>query len=106
MTMFADLAQLAHQVGVLQAAQRLTHLASVAPPGSDKLVQVLGYINWGAIAALLLEFFSGVLVLSGGRWVDHHRAGRVGGTMIVSALCGGLLYGLGYTMIAGLSGLT
>ena len=106
MTVFADLAQLAHQVGVTQSAQHFVHPASVAPPGSDKLVQVVGYINWGAILALLTEFFSGVLVLSGGRWVDHHRAGRVGSTMIIASVCGGLLYGLGYTMITGLAGLT
>ena len=107
--MFAELAVAAtHHAIVLSAhvapTQSLPNPAPVAPPGAEKLTQVVGYIKWAAGLALLAGFFAGVLVFAGGRWVDHHRAGRVGSTMIISSLFGGLLYGVGYTMISTFAG--
>ena len=105
--MLTDLALLAHQSlsahGVLPT-QGIPNPSPVAPPGSEKIVQVVGYIKWAAGLALLAGFFAGVLVFSGGRWVDHHRAGRIGSTMIIASLFGGLLYGIGYTMITSFAG--
>jgi hypothetical protein len=102
--MLADLATLAHQTlsllpAELVPAQSIPNPPPVAPPGAEKITQVVGYIKWGAGLALLAGFFAGVLVFAGGRWIDHHRAGRVGSTMIIASLFGGLLYGIGYTMI-------
>lgn len=105
--MLTELALLAHQTlpahGVLPA-QGIPNPAPVAPPGSEKIVQVVGYIKWAAGLALFAGFFAGVLVFAGGRWVDHHRAGRIGSTMIIASLFGGLLYGIGYTMITTFAG--
>jgi len=78
--------------------------APVAPPGSEKIVQVVGYIKWGALVALGAGFFAGVLVFGGGRFIDHHQAGRIGARMIVASLFGALLYGIGYTMITSFAG--
>lgn len=74
------------------------------PPGADKILTIIGYIKWGAGAALITGFFAGVVVFAGGRWIDHHRAGRVGTTMILASLFGALLYGIGYTMISSFAG--
>ncbi|HTK63020.1 MAG TPA: hypothetical protein VL595_11610 [Pseudonocardia sp.] len=110
--MFTELAWVAHiathhaitLAANVAPAQSLPNPAPVAPPGAEKITQVVGYIKWGAGLALLAGFFAGVLVFAGGRWVDHHRAGRVGSTMIISSLFGGLLYGIGYTMISSFAG--
>lgn len=84
--------------------QGIPNPAPVAPPGAEKITLVVGYIKWGAGLALMAGFFAGVLVFAGGRWVDHHRAGRIGSTMIIASLFGGLLYGVGYTMISSFAG--
>jgi len=78
--------------------------ASVSPPGGAQILKVIGYIKWGAAAALVTGFFAGVVVFAGGRWVDHHRAGRIGSTMILASLCGALLFGVGYTLISSFAG--
>lgn len=76
----------------------------VPPPGADKILDVVGNVKWGAGVALLVGFFAGILVWAGGRWVDHHRAGRVGVIMMLCALGGALLYGIGYQMISQFAG--
>ena len=81
-------------------AQGLPNPAPVAPPGAEKITQVVGYIKWGAGLALLAGFFGGLVTFAGGRLIDHHRYGRMGSTMMIASLFGGLLYGIGYTMIS------
>lgn len=71
-----------------------------APSGSEKIVEIVDNAKWAAGAALMLGFFVGLTVWAGGRWVDHHRAGRVGVVMMLSAVAGGLLYGIGYQLIS------
>jgi hypothetical protein len=44
------------------------------------------------------------VVWAGGRWVDHHRAGRVGVIMMLCAMAGGILYGIGYQLISHFAG--
>ncbi|WNV83164.1 hypothetical protein [Umezawaea sp. Da 62-37] len=73
--------------------------APVAPPGSEKIIEVVANAKWGARIALMLGFFIGLLVWAGGRWVDHHRAGRVGLFMMLCSLSGALLYGIGWQVI-------
>ncbi|WP_017975791.1 hypothetical protein [Actinopolyspora halophila] len=75
-----------------------------APPGADAILGVVSNIKWGAGVALLVGFFVGVLVWAGGRWVDHHRAGKVGVVMMLCALGGGILYGIGYQLITHFAG--
>lgn len=85
-------------------AQQIPNPDPVAPPGSDKILEVVGNVKWGAGVALLIGFFGGIVVWAGGRWVDHHRAGRVGVIMILCSLAGGILYGVGYQLISHFAG--
>ena len=78
--------------------------APVAPPGAEKILELVGNLKWGAGVALLVGFFGGLLVWAGGRWVDHHRAGRIGLIMMLCALAGGILYGIGYQLISHFAG--
>lgn len=78
--------------------------APVAPPGSGAILEVVGNAKWGAGISLVIGFFIGLLVWVGGRWVDHHRAGRVGLIMMLCALSGGILYGVGYQLISHFAG--
>ncbi|WP_432854948.1 hypothetical protein ACQPXB_21250 [Amycolatopsis sp. CA-161197] len=71
------------------------------PPGADRILDLVGNAKWGAAIALLIGFFVGLIVWAGGRWVDHHRAGKVGLVMMLCAISGALLYGLGWTIING-----
>lgn len=73
--------------------------APVAPPGANAILEAVGNAKWGAGIALVVGFFMGVLIWAGGRWVDHHRAGRVGLIMMLCALAGAILYGVGYQLI-------
>jgi hypothetical protein len=66
--------------------------------------KVLSYIKWGAGKALIACFFAGLISFAGGRMWDHHRAGRLGTTMILVSLFGGLLYGTGYTLLSTFAG--
>jgi hypothetical protein len=108
MIMFAELAFTAYTtthhalaaVADVVPAQGLPNPAPVAPPGAEKITQVVGYIKWGAGLALLAGFFGGLVTFAGGRLVDHHRYGRMGSTMMIASIFGGLLYGIGYTMIS------
>lgn len=74
------------------------------PPGADRITSVLGYVKWGAGIALLIGFFAGVAVFSGGRLVDHHRIGRVGTMMMMSSVAGAILYAIGYTVLSQFAG--
>lgn len=78
--------------------------APVAPQGSEKILELVGNLKWASGVALLVGFFGGLTVWAGGRWVDHHRAGRVGVIMMLCALAGGLLYGVGYQLISHFAG--
>jgi hypothetical protein len=102
-----DLTDLTRTVAALVASlptPQVPNPPAGAPPGSDKILTIIGYIKWAAGAALITGFFAGVVVFAGGRWIDHHRAGRVGTTMILASMFGALLYGIGYTMISSFAG--
>jgi hypothetical protein len=77
-----------------------------APPGTAATVisNVIGYIKWIAFAALIGCFFAGLIAFAGGRLWDHHRAGKLGTTMMLSSLGGALLFSVGYTLISTFAG--
>lgn len=75
-----------------------------APPGSEKILQVVGIVKWVAGVALVVGFFSGVAVFAGGRVVDHHRIGRVGTMMMMASVGGAILYAVGYTLLSSFAG--
>ena len=78
--------------------------APVAPPGAKSILEAVGNVKWGAGISLLVGFFMGLVIWAGGRWVDHHRAGRIGLIMMLCALAGGVLYGVGYQLISHFAG--
>ncbi|MEV6644299.1 hypothetical protein [Amycolatopsis sp. NPDC051371] len=74
------------------------------PVGADKILGLLNNVKWGAGVALVLGFFVGLIVWAGGRWVDHHRAGKVGVVMMLCAIAGAILYGIGWSLINSFAG--
>ena len=89
---------------VMALAQQLPNPAPAPPPGSEKILEVVAQAKWGAGLALVMGFFVGLIVWAGGRWVDHHRAGRIGLVMMLCAIAGGLLYGIGWQVISYFAG--
>jgi hypothetical protein len=79
--------------------------APVAPKGAEKILELVGNLKWASGVALMVGFFVGLTVWAGGRWVDHHRAGRTGVIMMMCSMAGGLLYGIGYQLITHLAGM-
>ncbi|RAS59554.1 hypothetical protein C8D87_114166 [Lentzea atacamensis] len=94
-----------HVDTVMVLAQQLPNPNPAPPPGSDKIIEVVSNVKWGAWVALLIGFFGGLIVWAGGRIVDHHRAGRIGVVMMLCAIGGGLLYGIGYQVISSFAGI-
>lgn len=74
------------------------------PVGADKILGLLNNVKWAAGVALVAGFFIGLIVWAGGRWVDHHRAGKVGLVMMLCAIAGAILYGIGWSMINSFAG--
>ncbi|WP_284740238.1 hypothetical protein [Amycolatopsis sp. RTGN1] len=72
--------------------------------GGDKILGLLNNVKWGAGVALVFGFFVGLIVWAGGRWVDHHRAGKVGVVMMLCAIAGAILYGIGWSLINSFAG--
>ncbi|WIV60628.1 hypothetical protein [Amycolatopsis nalaikhensis] len=72
--------------------------------GGDKILGLLNNVKWGAGVALVFGFFVGLIVWAGGRWVDHHRAGKVGVVMMLCAVAGAILYGIGWSLINSFAG--
>lgn len=76
----------------------------VPPPGAGKILQIAGNTRWAAGIALVIGFFVGLVVWAGGRWVDHHRAGKIGVIMMLCALGGAILYGIAFELLNGFAG--
>lgn len=93
-----------HVETAMLLAQQLPNPGPKAPPGGEKIVEIASYIKWGAGLALVVAFFAGLIVWSGGRLVDHRGAGRIGVVMMLCAIGGGLLYGIGYQVISSFAG--
>lgn len=74
------------------------------PPGGDRILDLVGNTKWAAGIALLLGFFFGLIVWAGGRWVDHHRAGKIGLVMMLCSVAGAILYGIAWELISGFAG--
>lgn len=74
------------------------------PPGSDAITGILSNIKWIAGGALIAGFFGGLIAWVAGRLVDHHRFGRIGLIMMLCAIGGALLYGIGYQLLSHFAG--
>ncbi|GJF01680.1 hypothetical protein [Pseudonocardia sp. D17] len=91
-----------HALRVLPA--QIPNPGATAPPGADKITQVIGYVKWGAGAAIVLGFFAGVAMFAGGRIADHHRFGRMGAITIFASVGSAFLYAIGYVLLSTIAG--
>lgn len=82
----------------------LPNPAPVAPPGAEKITTLIGYLRWGAGAAIVAGFLAGLILFAGGRILDHDRFGRIGATMLVVAVGAAFLYGIGYSVLSAFAG--
>lgn len=71
-----------------------------APPGSELINQVVGYLRWIAGVAILIGFFAGLALFAGGRIADHHRFGRMGTITMMAAMGSAFLYAIGYSLLS------
>jgi ABC-type Fe3+ transport system permease subunit len=76
----------------------------VAPPGSEKILQIVGWMKWVALASIVGLFFGGIVVSTVGRVGDHHGSGRTGARLIVASLALAFLSAIGYGVITTLAG--
>lgn len=90
--------------GVLDVLTDIPDIDPKPPPGAAKITTIVANTKWAAGIALLVGFFVGLIVWAGGRWVDHHRAGKVGVIMMLCALGGAILYAIGYQLISSFAG--
>ncbi|MDN5751625.1 MAG: hypothetical protein L0I24_19790 [Pseudonocardia sp.] len=70
-----------------------------APPGSELITQVIGYIRWLAGAAIIVGFLAGLALFAGGRIADHHRFGRMGTITMMASMGSAFLYAIGYSLL-------
>lgn len=74
------------------------------PPGSEKILTIVGFVKWGAGVAIIACFLGGVVAFTAGRMFDHHRTGRVGLIFIMAAGVGAVLFAVGPELLNTLAG--
>ena len=94
---------LAHHAAVVLPVQ-IPNPGPVAPPGSEKLTQILGYLKWLALGACAVGFLGGLIAFTAGRVVDNRRAGNSGALMMIAAVGGAILFGIGPAILNGFAG--
>ena len=72
-----------------------------APPGSEKLTQILSYLKWIALGSCAVAFMGGIIAFTAGRVVDNRRYGNTGALMMLAAVGGALLFGVGPAVLNG-----
>ena len=77
---------------------------NVIPPGSDKILAVVGFVKWAAGAAIIACFLGGIVAFTAGRMFDHHRTGRIGMIFMVAAGMGAVLFAVGPELLNSLAG--
>jgi hypothetical protein len=76
----------------------------VAPPGSEQITTVIGYLRWLALAGIVACFVSGLIVFTGGRVFDHERFGRIGTYLMMAAVGGAFLYAIFLPLLSKFAG--
>ena len=74
--------------------------APVAPPGAEQITEVIGYLRWGAGAAIIAGFLAGLILFAGGRVADHHRFGRMGTITMIASVGAAFLYAVGWQILS------
>lgn len=96
-------AEFAHH-GLAWLPAQVPNPGPTAPPGSEKLTQILGYLKWLALGACAVGFLGGVIAFTAGRVVDNRRAGNSGALMMIAAVGGAILFGIGPAILNGFAG--
>jgi hypothetical protein len=76
----------------------------VAPPGSEQITLVIGYLRWLALAGMVACFVGGLIMFTGGRVFDHERFGRIGAYLMMAAVGGALLYAVFFPLLVNFAG--
>jgi hypothetical protein len=76
----------------------------VAPPGSEQITLVIGYLRWLALAGIVACFISGLIMFTGGRVFDHERFGRAGTYLMMAAVGGAFLYAVFFPLLSNFTG--
>lgn len=95
---------LTHQLLAALPAQDVPNPAPAAPPGAEKLTQILGYLKWIALGACAVAFMGGIIAFTAGRVVDNRRYGNTGALMMLAAVGGAILFGVGPTVLNSFAG--
>ena len=66
-----------------------------APPGSEKILSIVGFVKWIAGAGIIACFLGGIVAFTAGRMFDHHRTGRMGLIFMMAAGVGAMLFAVG-----------
>lgn len=75
-----------------------------APPGFQQILQIGGYLQWGALIACAVAFMAGVIAFTAGRVIDNRHYGKTGAMMMISSIGGALLFAIGPQFITTFSG--
>ena len=92
----------AHVVALVPA--QVPNPGPTAPPGSEKLTEILGYLKWLALGACAIAFMGGLIAFTAGRVIDNRRYGNTGSLMMLAAFGGALLFGIGPQVLNGFAG--
>jgi hypothetical protein len=75
-----------------------------APPGSEKILSIVGFVKWIAGAGIIACFLGGIVAFTAGRMFDHHRTGRMGLIFMMAAGVGAMLFAVGPQLLNTLAG--
>ena len=75
-----------------------------APPGSEKILSLVGFVKWIAGARIIACFLGGIVAFTAGRMFDHHRTGRMGLIFMMAAGVGAMLFAVGPQLLDTLAG--
>ncbi len=77
------------------AAGAIPTIPGGPPPGSEKILTIVGYVKWIAGAGIIACFLGGIVAFTAGRMFDHHRTGRMGLIFMMAAGVGAMLFAVG-----------
>lgn len=86
------------------AAGAIPKVNTQAPPGSEKILSIVGFVKWIAGAGIIACFLGGIVAFTAGRMFDHHRTGRMGLIFMMAAGVGAMLFAVGPQLLDTLAG--
>jgi MFS family permease len=102
--MLHHLTMLDHLTVLAAAGAPIPTVGNGPPPGSEKLLTIVGYVKWVAGAGIIACFLGGIVAFTAGRMFDHHRTGRMGMIFMMAAGVGAMLFAVGPQLLNTLAG--